>query len=98
MASFSGAIEDPSPVISVVMPWKILEGRCGLTRIVISDCPSMSMNPGATTMPRASIVRLAGASVSRPMAAIFPARIPISAAYHGDPVPSMTCPLRITRS
>jgi hypothetical protein len=66
--------------------------------MVISDWPSMSMNPGATTMPRASIVRFVGASARRPMAAIFPARIPTSAAYQGDPVPSMTWPLRITRS
>ena len=27
IASFSGATELPSPVISVVMPWKILEGK-----------------------------------------------------------------------
>jgi len=35
MKSLSGAIDPPSPVISVVMPWKILEGRCGLIRIVV---------------------------------------------------------------
>ena len=56
MASFSGATEPPSPVTSVVMPWKILDGRCGLTRMVNSDWPSMSMKPGATTMPCASMV------------------------------------------
>jgi hypothetical protein len=32
----------------------------------------MSMNPGATTMPCASMVRLAGAPVRLPMAAILP--------------------------
>ncbi len=51
MASLSGATEPPSPVISVVIPWKIFDGRRGSTRMVSSDCPSMSMNPGATTMP-----------------------------------------------
>ena len=40
----------------------------------------------------------AGAPARSPMAAILPARIPTSAAYHGEPVPSMTCPLRITTS
>ena len=51
MASLIGATESPSPVISVVMPWKIFEGRRGSTRMVSSDWPSMSMNPGATTLP-----------------------------------------------
>jgi len=32
------------------------------------------------------------------MAAIFPPRIPTSAAYHGEPVPSMMRPLAITMS
>ena len=59
IASFSGAGEPPSPVISVVIPWKIFDGRLGFTRMVISDCPSMSMNPGATTLPAASTVRFA---------------------------------------
>ena len=58
IASFNGATELPSPVISVVMPWKIFDGRRGSTRMVSSDWPSMSMKPGATTMPLASMVRL----------------------------------------
>src|SRR5436309_3052429 len=58
----------------------------------------MSMKPGATTIPRASMLRHAGAPESRPIAAILPARIPTSAAYHGEPVPSITWPLWMTRS
>src|SRR5262249_24167057 len=96
--ALSVAIESPSPVISVVMPWKIFEGRCGLIRIVVSYGPSISMDPGATTIPCASMMRFAVASASRPIAAILPARIPISAAYQGEPVPSTMCPLRMTRS
>src|SRR5436190_16177558 len=80
------------------MPWKIFDGRCGSTSTVISDCPSMSMKPGATMRPVASMRSFAGASASRPIAAIRPFLMPTSAAYHGDPVPSTTCPFRITRS
>ena len=98
IASFSGATEPPSPVISVVMPWKIFDGTCGSTSRVSSDWPSMSMKPGATTCPRASMTCRAGAFVSRPMAAMRPFLIPTSAAYQGDPVPSITWPLRITMS
>ena len=98
MASLMGAIELPSPVISVVMPWKIFEGRRGSTRMVSSDWPSMSMKPGATTFPAASMVRLRGAAERLPMAAIFPSRIPMSPEYHGEPVPSMMWPWVMTRS
>jgi len=94
IASLSGAIELPSPVTSEVIPWKIFDGSRGSTRIVISDCPSISINPGATTFPPASIVRLRGAADRFPIAAILPSRIPTSPEYHGDSVPSMMCPLR----
>jgi hypothetical protein len=98
MKSFNGAAELPSPVTSVVIPWKIFDGTRGFTSIVISDCPSMSMNPGATTLPCASIVSLRGASCRLPMAAMRPARIPTSPEYHGEPVPSTICPLTMTMS
>ena len=98
IASLSGAMELPSPVISEVIPWKIFEGRRGSTRIVSSDWPSMSMKPGATTLPPASMVRLRGAAVRFPMAAIFPSRIPRSPEYQGEPVPSMMWPWVMTRS
>src|SRR5258708_1049255 len=66
--------------------------------MVYSDCPSMSMKPGATTFPRASMVRERCAPLRLPMEAIFPARIPISPEYQGEPVPSMTWPLGMNRS
>src|SRR5215469_1708338 len=58
----------------------------------------MSMKPGATTCPWASMLRSARGDPRLPTAAIRPSRTATSAAYHGVPVPSMTCPLRITRS
>ena len=63
-----------------------------------SDWPSMSMNPGATTMPAASMVFSAVAPTSAPTAAIRPSRIPTSPEYQGEPVPSMMWPLRMMRS
>src|SRR6266849_11218291 len=66
--------------------------------MVSSDWPSMSIKPGATTMPWASIVRLRCVSPRFPMAAIFPARIPTSPEYQGEPVPSMMWPLTMTTS
>src|ERR1700687_1225104 len=59
MASFSGAMDSPSPVISVVIPWKIFEGRRESTRMVYSDCPSMSMKTGSNN----HAARIDGASV-----------------------------------
>src|SRR5438552_14776407 len=46
--SFCGAIDPPSPVISVVIPWEsLLSERLSRSRET-SDWPSMSMKPGAT--------------------------------------------------
>src|SRR2546430_3378341 len=53
--SFCGAIDPPSPVISVVIPWEsLLSERLSRSRET-SDWPSMSMKPGATMRPLASI-------------------------------------------
>ncbi len=49
-------MEPPSPVTSVVTPCMTLLIARGSMRTFCSDCPSMSMKPGATTSPRASIV------------------------------------------
>ena len=56
------------------------------------------MNPGATTLPAASMARWRGAVERLPMAAIFPSRMPRSPEYQGDPVPSMMWPLVMTMS
>ena len=41
---------------------------------------------------------LRAAPASSPMAAILPPRMPMSPEYHGEPVPSMMWPLRMTIS
>ena len=62
-----GAIDSPSPVISVVTPiMTLLIARGSISRYV-SDWPSMSMKPGATTRPCASIGRVAVACESLPI-------------------------------
>lgn len=66
--------------------------------MVVSDCPSISMKPGATTIPCASIVRLAEALDRNPIAAMRPSRIATSPEYQGEPAPSTMRPLRIMRS
>src|SRR5579863_5061178 len=66
--------------------------------MVNSDWPSMSMKPGATTIPCASIVFFADAPARFPIAAMRPSRMPTSPEYHGEPVPSMMWPWRMTTS
>src|SRR6266853_5019112 len=66
--------------------------------MVISDCPNMSIKPGATTLPWASMVRVRASPDRLPMAAIFPPRMPMSPEYQGEPDPSMMWPLVMTRS
>src|SRR5438034_4792949 len=58
----------------------------------------MSMKPGATTWPCASIVRVRVLAARLPISAIFPPRMPISPEYQGEPVPSIMRPLVITMS
>ena len=61
-----GAIESDSPITSVVTPWRILLWALPSVTSGMSECECMSMKPGASTRPRASIVRvpLAGAGVA----------------------------------
>src|SRR6267378_3051880 len=83
--SFCGAMEPPSPVISVVMPCEsLLRERLSIKREA-SDWPSMSMKPGATMRPLASISRLAWASRKSPIAASRAPLTATSAAYQGLP-------------
>src|ERR1700688_1747271 len=58
----------------------------------------MSMNPGATIRPCASMVFLREALDKLPMAAMRPSLTATSPAYHGEPVPSMIWPFAMTRS
>src|SRR5439155_24630296 len=56
------------------------------------------MNPGATTRPAASIVRLAAAPFDLPTPTILPSCTATSAANAGSPEPSTTRPFLISRS
>src|SRR5215216_2263717 len=62
------------------------------------ECVWISMNPGATIFPAASMVRVAGASMRGAIRTIVSLRTAMSPRYHGLPVPSTMRPLRITRS
>src|SRR5688572_8741949 len=80
------------------MPCRTFDSARPSTSSTISDWPRRSMKPGATTAPRASIRRRAGAPSSRPIAAIRSPRIPTSARNQGAPLPSTTRPFAMTRS
>src|SRR5437763_1866249 len=58
----------------------------------------MSMKPGATIWPRASITRVAARVVRGSMATTRPSRTLTSASRAGVPVPSTTWPPRMRRS
>src|SRR6266496_3050404 len=58
----------------------------------------MSMNPGATVLPAASMTRAAGASIRRPIRAIVSPRTAMSPRYQGLPVPSTIRPFLMIRS
>ena len=90
--SFSGAIDVPSPVTSVVTPCMILLAARLSTRTLNSDWPSMSMKPGATTSPDASMRVRAIAFERSPIAAIRSPETPTSPGYQGAPVPSTIRP------
>ena len=98
VASLTGAADPPSPVTSEVMPWRILDSAELSASSVISDWPSMSMKPGATTWSAASIRRRAVAFERSPTAAMRSPAMPTSARNQGAPVPSTTRPPAITRS
>jgi len=78
----AGAEEPPSPVLIVVIPCvSRLSAASPDMRVNISAvCPIMSMKPGETTLPEASMTVRARAESSRPMAAMRPPRTARSAA------------------
>ncbi len=97
-SSVTGANESPSwPITSQVTPWCTFISCAGFARSWMSECVCMSVKPGVTKSPCASIVRAAGSSV-RPTATIRPPRTPTSASNHGFPAPSITRPPRTSRS
>ena len=91
MPGSAGATEKPQlPTTSSVTPWRIFDSARGLSGSVKSECVWMSMNPGATTWPRASITRWAGRAERGSTAAMRPARTATSASRPGPPLPSIT--------
>ncbi len=99
VASPSGARLMPQlPTITVVTPWLTLGAMSGAASSRRSSCVCTSMNPGATTSPRASTTRAAGSAPSAPTAVMRPPLTATSAARRGPPVPSMTVPPRSRRS
>ena len=68
------------PTTSVVTPWYTLLSPPGSSRSVLSECECMSMKPGATICPDASMTRSATASSRLPIAAILSPVMPTSAA------------------
>src|SRR5437763_12500484 len=85
-------------MISVVTPWRTLLSALGLIGSVKSECVLMSMKPGATARPSASITLAASSCRERPSAAIRPSRTAISPISPGRPLPSIKVPPRIRMS
>src|SRR5882724_920123 len=85
-------------MISVVTPWRTLLSALGLIGRVKSEWVLMSMKPGATARPPASITLVASVSSSAPMAAMRPSRMARSPGLPAAPVPSSSRPPRIRMS
>ncbi len=81
---------------SVVTPWCTIESAVGFAMNASSEWLCMSMKPGETTSPFASITASASEAGSRVfISAILPASTATSALYQGAPVPSTTKPFFI---
>jgi hypothetical protein len=98
IASSCGPGECPSPVTSVVTPWRILPSSFGSISTAACELPRRSMKPGAMTWLVASSVVVAVACERSPMAAMVSPRMPRSARVRAAPVPSMSMPLRMRMS
>ena len=95
----AGAGENPHiPVTSVVTPWRIFASADGYARRAKSEWACMSMKPGATTRPVASMARPASPPRSGAIAVMRSPVSPTSARRPGLPVPSSTVPPRISQS
>src|SRR5437764_394917 len=81
-AGLTGPGECPSPVTSVVTPWRTLASTCGSRSTEYCDWPRRSMKPGATTLSCASSVAVAAVEERSPMATSVSPRTPPSARDH----------------
>ena len=78
----------------VVIPWRRKFSARGRSAMVCWMCAWLSMKPGVTAWPEASMTRVAspGSRGSVETAAMYPSRTPTSATKPALPVPSMTVP------
>jgi hypothetical protein len=88
ITSVRGPMDEPSPKISVVTPWRISPCERLSTRRLSTDQESMLMKPGVTALPAAFTTVLACAFERSPTAATRSPRTPTSARTPGRPVPS----------
>ncbi|MNT63429.1 hypothetical protein D3C72_2012460 [compost metagenome] len=86
------------PAMMVVTPCVTFGSMSGDWNTIQSSWVWVSINPGATIRPVASISVSALAVERLPIATISPSITPTSAARRGAPVPSMMSPLRMSRS
>ena len=86
------------PVTTVVTPWLTLHAIPGSERTARSSWVWVSMKPGETTSPLASISRAARIRSSRPTAAIRSPATATSAVRRSAPVPSIRVPPRRSSS
>ena len=87
------------PTTSVVTPWRSLLSPVPSATRLRSEWVWMSTKPGESTLPAASITVFAATSFgSDPIASMRSPEIPTSAGRAGDPVPSTSLQLRMTRS
>ena len=96
--SGTGKGEEPHcPVTSVVMPCEILlsANTCGSRPMKRSLCEWLSMSPGVSVSPAASITARAS---SRVWNVILPFSMPTSPTKAGAPVPSTMRALRMMKS
>ena len=93
---FTGASDSEQlPISTVVTPCSMQGVARRSQQICGSKCVCTSMNPGASTLPRASMTRAPAAGRSRPTAAMAPSRTATSPCCDGPPVPSTMRALRI---
>src|SRR5215471_11514050 len=93
VCSFCGAADTPSPARRVVIPLRsLLSALGGSSSSGKLDAPIISINPGETTSSCRLIIRRLVRPDNLPISAMRPLRIPMSARYHGFPVPSTIRP------
>src|SRR5580704_12135817 len=85
-------------MISVVTPWRTLLSAFGLIGSVKSECVLMSIKPGATASPSASMIFRAASVPCAPTIAMRPPSMARSDAMPGLPAPSYKIPPRIRMS